>query len=166
MVRRTLLVVGTVAGIVILGLAVWIGTRPPSPATLHISGDGSDAVRALLPGVDYATAPEASRVEAILLRRMENVRHVPGLEALCRGRCEGQGVTAFLRLVPGHARKTVVIDIGRMGAGATLDDGAPLDADVAACAAQVVVAELSRLRAASPPCAGARRQIAVLPWGL
>ena len=163
---RRLAAAGAALAVAVAAGAGWLAARPAPVATLHLSGDGAGAVRALLPGVPEAATPEEARVEVVLLRRMETLRHVPGLEALCRGRCDGQAVTALLRLVPGRARKTVVVDIGRMGAGRTLDAGAPLAPEVAACVARVLLAELDRLRAVPPPCAGARRQVAVLPWGL
>ena len=164
MIRRGALLLA--AALTLLATLAIAALRPVPAATAHVSGDGAGAVLARLPGLPLAAAPEAARIEAVLLRRVGSLRHVPGLEAACRERCGGQAVTVLVRLHPLRSRKTVVIDMGRLGAGAALDAGAPPEDAAALCAASVVAAEMARLLAEAQPCAGARRQAILPPWGL
>ncbi|WP_298436340.1 hypothetical protein [uncultured Jannaschia sp.] len=152
--------------LLVVAVAIALVATAPRSAALHLSGDGVAEVAARLADLPRADIPDAALVEAVLLRRPGNIRHLPDLARVCRGRCAGQAVTALIRLSPGGTRKTVVIDLERLGAGAALDQGGALLPDAADCAADVIRAEMAALRADPPDCAGTRRVVFVLPWGL
>ncbi|MEM9796794.1 MAG: hypothetical protein AAF919_09905 [Pseudomonadota bacterium] len=151
------------AGLSLFLLLVLAGAwmfRPGSDGAVHVSGDGAADV---LPGLDMPLSadPAGARLEVVLIRRAESLRHVPRLARLCRGRCLEVAVTVFHRPSLSGLRKIVVLDVAALGGGGSLDRGTGLGGAPAACATEVIRAEW--LEAALPDCASGRRAILSVP---
>ncbi|MGB3554106.1 MAG: hypothetical protein WBA25_05635 [Jannaschia sp.] len=157
-------VAAALAGLVLLAALAYVLLVPRGPLTLHVSGDGAGPLRATFAKVPEAP-PGVARVEVVLLRRMENLRHVPEAQAMCAGRCDA-AATVFVHLDPGRVRKTLIVDLGRLGGGDALDTGAPLPPAIQACLADLVAAELASLTAQPPACLPGHGLRWLLPYGL
>ncbi len=128
-----------VAVALLLAAAFWM-MRDGGRAGLHVSGDGAREVarRLAAEGVAQASAGEA-RVEAVLLRRWQNLESLPLLHALCGGACDGRtAVVALRQPTPGGLRRVLLIDLSGTPAAAALDAGASIPAAIVACLGRAV----------------------------
>ena len=138
------------AALALLAGLVWLW-RAPSPAGLHVSGDGADAVR--------STAPDAStaRVEVILVAGWDRLQYVPGAAALCGTPCFRADPPAAVRaigVVP-RFRKRVLLHLGMGREDVELARGGPvLTAREAACRDAWIAAETAALAPDAPEGCG------------
>ncbi|TFL20036.1 hypothetical protein [Jannaschia formosa] len=145
--------------LLLAGLGLWFLWPRDGPPGVSVLGDGAPVVAAALD-----LPPDAS-ADAVLLRREASLRHLADLARLCRGRC-GPGVTVLRVLGPGGGERLVFEMSGLDGIEA-LDRGAPLPEALAACIARVIAAEAAvGWRDPGERCAGPRRALLVLPYGL
>ncbi|MCK0168028.1 hypothetical protein MWU52_10740 [Jannaschia sp. S6380] len=139
---------------------------PPDRVEIDIIGDGAAAVKAAFAPLAADIDARIGAVDAVLLRRMENLRHIPEVARLCRGRCDG-ALTILYEIRPGGGRKVLVFDLARFPGAAIMDQGAGLPGPIATCIARAIAAETGRVGPGPPsPCLGARRWRVVLPYGL
>ncbi|MEM7488973.1 MAG: hypothetical protein AAF390_07590 [Pseudomonadota bacterium] len=104
--------------------------------------------------------------EVVLLRRMENLRHVPRVARLCRGDCDA-AMTVIRELSPGGLRKRIVVDLSRFDGADAIDGGAPLPEPVAICIARAAWVEAARAFAGPPDdCVPSHGRFWRLPFGL
>lgn len=145
--------------LVCLLLAAWLLWPRDGAPGVSVVGDGAGAVRAAL------DLPDGASADVVLLRRAESLRHLPEVARLCRGRC-GPGVTVLRVLGPGGGTR-LVVEMSALEEIAALDRGEGLPDGIAACVARVVAAEAGAGRGGpGAGCAGPRRAIRVLPYGL
>jgi hypothetical protein len=145
--RRGPLLASAAAALVAAAWALW----PRAPEGVSVAGDGAPAVAAAL------DLPARAGVDLVLLRRKANLRHLPKVARLCRGRC-GPGLT-MLRIVGGYPR--LVVEMSELEGIAALDRGEPLPRAIVDCVAGAVAQQV----AGRPPsgCLGARRTVVALP---
>lgn len=149
-----------------LGLGAALLLAPPGGLRVTIVGDGAAAVTRAFAPMRPGIEPAVGAVDAVLLRRAENLRHLPDVARLCRGRCTA-ALTVLHELRPRGGRKVLVFDLSQAGGAAALDRGDPLPKGTAACIARVIAAEAAQRGPAPPaPCTPERRWRAVLPYGL
>ncbi|MGB3409371.1 MAG: hypothetical protein WBA67_17955 [Jannaschia sp.] len=136
---------------------------PLREGAVTVAGDGAPAVMAVM--AEDATSAAMS-VDAVLLRRPENLRHLPDVGLLCRGRCDA-GMTVLYEVRPGGGRKVLVFDLSTFDGVDALDRGEALPDDIAACVAEAIDNEANAvLGAPETPCLASRRFRVVLPYGL
>ena len=140
----------TVLALLLLAGLVWLW-RAPTPAGVHVSGDGTDAVA--------STAPDAAsaRVEVILLAGWDRLQHVPGAAALCGTPCFRADPPALVRavgLLP-RPRKRVLLHLGMGRGGVELARGGPeLTEEMRLCRDAWIAAEAATLVPEAPPGCG------------
>jgi hypothetical protein len=146
--------------LLILALLAALSVRPRAPATVHLSGDGAGDVRPLL-GAPLAADPSGAALEVVLLRRWQNLEALPALRRLCRGACDGRAAAVLIRR-PGlrGRRQTLLVDVGRLGAGPPLDRAEAMPGAAAACVAALIDAG-----APGPGCPGAGLRTVWRPLG-
>ena len=157
--RRALLVLLALA----LALAFLAGVRRPADPMLTIAGDGAPAVTAAHGG--RAGGEAVASLEVVLLRRLENLRHLPEARTLCRDRC-GEAATVFLTPHPSGLRKTLVLHLAAFDGATVIDSGAPLPGGIATCIAETITSEATARLPAPPSCLPSHRRRLALPWGL
>lgn len=147
-----------------LALLVWVFLVPSGQGRLDVVGDGAPDVRARLDGGNAADLPRD--VDVVLLRRMENLRHVPDVARLCRDRCTA-ALTSLYEVRPGGGRKLLVVDLSAWDGIAAVDRGEGLPPAIADCVAGAIRAEAATLIVRDPAaCLPSLRRRVVLPYGL
>ena len=143
-----------------LGLAALL-LWPPADPSVEVLGDGAAEIRAAL-GETGAALP----VTVVGLRRMENIRHVPDVARLCRGRCDAALTT--MRIVgPRRGAKVLVFDLGAMPGAQALDRGVALPPATVSCIASAIAAEAATGgHVDAPDCVAGHTRLWRLPRGL
>ncbi|MEM8849788.1 MAG: hypothetical protein AAGE03_07110 [Pseudomonadota bacterium] len=145
----------------------WVFIVPRAGGDLTVLGDGRAAILADVERTGLV--PQSGRIvptELILLRRMENLRHIPDVARLCRGACDA-AVTVIREMGPGGLRKRVVVDLGRFDGAKALDTGAALPEGMTRCVAAMAIREAESVFAGPPGgCVPSHRQLWRLPFGL
>ena len=143
----------------VLAAIAW-GSRDRGGEGLHVSGDGADDLAVRL-GSTLAATAEAAATEVVLLRRWQNLDHAPALRRLCRGACApGTAAVAIRQPSPSGLRRVLLIDVGALGAGPSLDRGEGLPDAVVDCLTQGVTARAALL------CGAPVERVWRLPGGL
>ncbi|WGH79961.1 hypothetical protein [Jannaschia ovalis] len=153
------------AALLLAALALFAALLIPRGAReVTILGDGAPAVRAAY-GAGPVPGGLVTEVQVALLRRPENIRHLPEAGTLCRGDCAA-ALTAVVEPRIGGWRKLVVVQLDAFEGADALDRGEGLPAALADCLARAVAAEAGAIRAAALDCVPARAAIWRLPFGL
>ncbi|WP_299816606.1 hypothetical protein [uncultured Jannaschia sp.] len=129
----------SLVGAALLGAALWM-MQDGDRAGLHVSGDGAGPVLRWLAakGVEQAPA-ETARVEAVLLRRWQNLDALPALGALCGGACGGtDAVVALRQPTPRGLRRVLLVELSGLPAAGALDAGEPIPEETVACLGRAV----------------------------
>ncbi|WP_371156459.1 hypothetical protein [Jannaschia sp. 2305UL9-9] len=147
-----------------LVVPVWLFLVPSGGGDLRVLGDGAPDVRAALQV--HGPMERARDIDVVLLRRRENLRHVPEVGRLCRGRCTA-ALTSLYEVGLGGGRKILVVDLSAWDGIDALDRGDGLPDDIAICVAEAVRREAGRLFPPDPPaCLPSHRWRVTLPYGL
>ncbi|MEM8824264.1 MAG: hypothetical protein AAGF30_11685 [Pseudomonadota bacterium] len=151
---------------IVAGVAVGSFALPRGATEMTILGDGRGAVQDAFDRADPGLAGRAGRMDVVLLRRAENLRHLPDIARLCRRACV-EAITVIREMHLGGLRRRIVVDLSQFPGAEVIDTGATLPGEVAECIVLAVQMEVADVFGAPvPDCVPSHRRIWRLPFGL